>query len=277
MIEPLKPVTLAGNPSNPPVLFLHGFMGSMDDWRAVAEALADRHHVLGINLPGHGPGWEGFPVQSLDIAACADAIVAHLDAMGLVRPAVAGYSMGGRIALCLAMRHPGQIGRLVLESASPGLDSEEKRAIRREQDSALAGRLSRFEPRSAAFRAFLEEWYALPLFTTLEHYPEMRAALVDRRHEQNTPRLLAQALRALGTGNQPDLWPELHAFTPPTLVLAGEKDRKYRIIAEDMALACPAMAAEIMTGCGHTIHLENLEGFVTVVRAFVNSPGIARV
>lgn len=273
MLEALKPVTLAGEPGNAPVIFLHGFMGCADDWQPVADALGDRHHVLAINLPGHGPGWDDVLVESIDMTTCVDGIVAQLDALALERPALVGYSLGGRVALCLGARHPDRVGRLVVESASPGLDTEEKRENRRVLDGALADRLATMTPQSEAYRDFLEEWYAMPLFETLHRRPEALEALITRRVEGNVPERLAQSLRALGTGNQPNLWPELHAFRPPTLVLAGEDDRKFRIIAEDMALACPAMAVEIMAGCGHNIHVENAHAFITATRAFLNPAG----
>ena len=70
---------------------------------------------------------------------------------------------------------------------------------------------------------------------------------------------------------QPDLWPALAEYTTPTLLIVGEADRKYRIIAEDMCRACPAMAMEVFSGCGHNVHLENLGGWLTAVRAFLKS------
>ena len=273
MTDPLKPVTLSGKPSRPPAVLLHGFMGCAEDWQAAADSLGTTHHVLAINLPGHGPGWTPASVAALDMDACVDAIAAHLAELEGGPPALMGYSMGGRVALHLTMRHPDLVARLVLESASPGLKTAAQRENRRAQDEALAARLRALEPGGAGFRAFLEEWYRLPLFASLQAHPNELAKLIDRRCAQCDPSLLAEALIALGTGSQPNLWPKLHALATPTLVLTGELDRKYRVIAEDMALACPAMAAEILTGCGHNVHLENPAAYLTVVRAFLSPPG----
>lgn len=245
-------------------------MGQAEDWHPLAEALGTRHHIFAINLPGHGPGWTPEAVAALDVPACAAAIAAHLDALDSGPVAILGYSMGGRIALYLALHYPEWVSRLILESASPGLDTEEKRSIRAAQDNALADRLESLEPRSPAFRDFVEEWYRQPLFTSLHHHRQELDALVARRVSTCDPRFLALALRTLGTGVQPDLWPALHAFAIPTLLIAGEADRKFRIIAEDMALACPAMAVEILSGCGHNVHLECPEAYATVVNAFLH-------
>ena len=270
MIDALRPIPLAGQPDRPPLVLVHGFMGQADDWRPLAEALGRYHHVFAVNLPGHGPDWTPEAVAALDFPACAAAIAAHLDALASGQVALLGYSMGGRIALYLAMHYPERVSRLILESASPGLDTEEKRAIRAAQDDALADRLESLEPGSPAFQEFVEEWYGQPLFTSLHGHREVLNALVARRVAVCEPGQLALALRTLGTGVQPDLWPELHAFRTPTLLIAGEADRKFRIIAEDMALACPAMAVEILSGCGHNVHLENTGAYTTVVRAFLH-------
>lgn len=270
MHDALKPVTLAGKPDLPPLLLLHGFMGRAEDWRAVADTLGDAHQVMAVNLPGHGPGWTVESTAAMDIDACAADIAAQVRAMGLAPVSIAGYSMGGRVALYLALRHPDVVYRLILESASPGLDSEEKRASRIAGDEALAGALEGMPAGGEAFRAFLHEWYEMPLFASIQRHPEELERLIAARLAGCAPALLAASLRALGTGAQPNLWPELPHLAAPTLLLAGEEDRKFRIIAEDMARACPAMAAEVLTGCGHNVHLEQLESYCTVVRAFLH-------
>lgn len=270
---PIRPVTLAGTPNHPPLLLLHGFLGAMEDWMPLAQSLSASFHVLAINLPGHGPGWHRWTVEAQGMAACAASIVAGLDAAGIQRIALVGYSMGGRLALYLALHYSDRFTRLVLESASPGLDTPEKRKTRAAQDAALASRLADMAPRSPEFRSFLEGWYEQPLFESLKQHPEIRAILIARRHAYGSPAMLARSIRALGTGVQPDLWPALSELAIPTLLVTGERDRKFSIIAEDMARACPAMAQEVFSGCGHNVHLENPVGWLTVVRAFLLAPG----
>jgi 2-succinyl-6-hydroxy-2,4-cyclohexadiene-1-carboxylate synthase len=271
MLEPLKPIALAGESTNPTLLLFHGFMGSIMDWQSMTDALGDSHYVLGVNLPGHGEGWNDHPVDTCDMATCAAALNDHLDSMGLGSCALLGYSMGGRFALYLAVNFPERYTRVVLESASPGLDSDEKQATRRTHDEHLAHRLAQIPPGNEDYRAFLEEWYDLPLFDSLRSRPDLRKKLIDRRMERNNPRILADSLRALGTGSQPNLWPDLANSRTPTLLLVGEQDRKYRIIAEKMCAACPAMAMEVFVDCGHIVHLENPEAMVTTVRSFLHT------
>src|SRR3954451_10969714 len=102
------------------LLLLHGFTQTGASWAGVMRALAGRYRALAPDL-GAGP-WEG-ELDRLE-ALMGDGSVGA----GETRWVVAGYSMGGRLALALALRRPERVGRLVLVSASPGLADGEERA-----------------------------------------------------------------------------------------------------------------------------------------------------
>jgi len=155
----------------------------------------------------------------------------------------------------------------VLESASPGLDDEHVRASRCAHDDALATELESLG-NEAAFREWLGQWYAAPLWETLHREPGRVDALIASRADAR-PAWLARALRSLSVGRQPSLWRELPMLTCPVLLIAGGQDHKYIEIAERMIEANPAFAQVPFSGCGHNVHLEATGAYTTVLKSFL--------
>jgi 2-succinyl-6-hydroxy-2,4-cyclohexadiene-1-carboxylate synthase len=169
--------------------------------------------------------------------------VERLAALAPERFTLCGYSMGGRVAMALAMRVPERVERLVLISASPGLANDGERAARRGADEALAERIE-----AIGVAAFARAWATQPLFAGQSR--EVAAAAHADRLRRSAEHHAAQ-LRGLGTGVMPPLWERLGELTMPVSVLVGERDRKFRAIAEQMGF--PTV---IVPGAGHTVHLE---------------------
>ena len=122
--------------ADPALLFLHGFMGSGRDWLETVEAFPDHRCIL-MDLPGHGLSSE-CPAGLYPMPQAAIALLAVLDELGVGKCVPVGYSMGGRLALYLALTHPDRCSAVVVESGSPGLASELEREARREWDESKA-------------------------------------------------------------------------------------------------------------------------------------------
>lgn len=257
------PATITGPPDAPPVLFLHGFMGAASDWDAAAAALADTFRCVAVDLPGHGAA-VGLPEEAYTFGGTLDALAATLDDLGIARCRVVGYSMGARLALAFALRFPERVARLVLESGSPGLRTEEARADRRATDEQRARQIE------ADVERFVGEWYRMELFASLKYHPEVRAALVAKRR-RNIPAEVARSLRGAGTGQQPSLWTDLERLAVPTLALAGGRDRKYADLAFAMAVAGPPVMPAVVPA-GHIVHAERPDLFIALVRDFLRDP-----
>ena len=239
-----------GSRNNPGIVLLHGFLGSSDEWHPVASKLENRYYCIIPDLPGHGqtPASGGsFERQML-------LLFQSIETMQTSPLFLAGYSMGGRIALYLALRYPRQFRKAVIISGSPGLRTEKERLERRQNDERLAVRIE------AYFDAFLEAWYDMPLFAELKGLPSYPSVLAARK--KNLPGHLAMSLRTLGTGNQPSLWKELEKCPVPLDFFAGEKDGKYVEIGRQMVNLCNNCRLDIFPQCGHSLHLENRELFM---------------
>ena len=210
-------------------LLLHGFTGNPATFGDPSALLPE--------LPGHG---DAPPATSWD--AAVEQLCALLNEGSFM---LGGYSMGARLALAVALRVPGRIERLVLESGSPGLEQEGDRAARRAADEELALLLER-----DGLEAFLRRWEGNPILAGQPH-EALRAG--RRRHPAAG---LASALRHLGQGAQPSLWAELPRLRVPTLLIAGERDPKYLAIGRRMQALLPRAELQIIRGAGHAPHLE---------------------
>ena len=217
------------------------------DWSSLAELLQPGIKVHAFDLPGHG-------TRSMDSDATfesvAEEVYAHIDSLGLERPHLMGYSMGGRVALHLAVQHPGQFASLILESASPGILNDMERKLRREVDDARAETI-----RSIPLRHFLEDWYRQPLFSSLSNRPDLLLDLVDAK-EGGNPEWLALAVSAMSPGRQPSLWEVLPNLDLPAFLIAGELDSKYTKLALAMDEKLPRSELRLVDGAGHCVHAE---------------------
>jgi pimeloyl-ACP methyl ester carboxylesterase len=104
-----------GDDDGRPLILLHGGLGSGEMFGPILPALAANHRVIAVDLQGHGRTAD--IDRPLDIRLMADDIAALIDHLGLDRPDVMGYSLGGGVALHTAVRHPEHVGRLVIVSA----------------------------------------------------------------------------------------------------------------------------------------------------------------
>ena len=249
----------------PPVILLHGFTGRGASWSAQLRDLARGHRTIVVDLLGHGrsdapadPARYAVACQAQDVAA----ILARLDAL----PAdVIGYSMGARIALRLAADHPAAVGRLVLESPSPGIADAATRAERRARDESLAATIER-----DGVAAFIDLWEAQPVFASHAELPDTARRRLRAERLANRPRGLAASLRGAGQGAEPPIEGHLREVHASTLVIAGALDAAGRDRAAEVASALPDARLEIVPDAGHTPHLERPLAFRRLVGAFLD-------
>lgn len=259
IVSPLA-FEVTGPPEAPAVLLLHGFIGSRHDWHPVTEVIARTHRCIAVDLPGHGETGDPRDPILWTPDGCVAALAGLLDAAG--GGSVVGYSLGGRLALQLAIEHPGVATRAVIVSSSPGLADEPTRQTRRAEDEQLAHRLE-----TQGLEAFLDGWYRQSLFATLREQPRYFEVL-ERRH-RNDPRLLARSLRSMGTGSQRSLWGDLPGLRTPLLFLAGERDSKFTALAFDAVALCPLAEAVILRGRGHALVEEDPEAVARETAGFL--------
>ena len=238
-----------------PLLLLHGLFGSARNWGAIQKQLARRRRVLAMDLRNHGgsphaPGM-AYAVQARDVAET----LAARHAQGA---AVVGHSMGGKVAMALALDHAGLVSRLVVADIAP----------------------RRYAP---ALRGYVAAMRALDLRPGLTRR-EADAALADAVPEPGIRAFLLQSLDfageaprwtlglaeiAAGMGEVED-FAVAGRFAAPTLVLSGA--RSDYVTPADHALfqrLFPAVRFAAVERAGHWLHADNPQGFLHELENFL--------
>jgi 2-succinyl-6-hydroxy-2,4-cyclohexadiene-1-carboxylate synthase len=233
------------------VVLLHGFSGTHRAWDGVVARLhPERYLSRALDLPGHGDAADA--QRPITFAGCVDRLLADSPETFVL----CGYSLGGRVALHVALAASERVSRLVLVSTSAGIEDPAERADRRAADDRLAEQLERIP-----FEDFVERWRTQPLFA--DEPPE--AGLLAREDQRrNRADALAAVLRGLGTGEMASLWARLPELRMPVTVLAGERDGKYQALGERMVELLPDAELVVVPG-GHGLPLENPEALARTI------------
>lgn len=226
-------------PMRETLVLLHGFAGTGRTWDGVVAALdAERYTALAPDLRGHGFASGLAPVGF-------DEVVADVLARVPQRFSLCGYSMGGRIALHVALAAPERVERLVLVSTTGGIEGVRARAERREADERLAREIEQ-----EGLEAFAGRWLAGPLFAGDPPYAQRLARDDIARNE---PAGLAAALRGIGTGSMTPFWDRLAELGMPAQVVVGEHDPKFHALGERLTAALPHARLTVIPGSGHAL------------------------
>ena len=249
-----------------PVLFLHGFTGAAGSMERAAEAVTPDRRAVRLELVGHGESDAPDAVAPYAMDACVEQVATAIDVLGLGRPHLVGYSMGGRTALATAIAHPDRFASVTLIGATAGIADADDRAARITADEALADRIER-----DGLEAFVDHWMALPIFASQTGLGEAFLTRARAERLRQRPHGLAHSLRGMGAGAQTPIFDRLHECTPPTMLVVGGEDAKFRAIADRLASALPDAEIAILEGVGHAAHLEDAEVFGERLRAFLDA------
>ncbi|WPL17843.1 2-succinyl-6-hydroxy-2,4-cyclohexadiene-1-carboxylate synthase [Thiorhodovibrio winogradskyi] len=236
---------LGGDSASPRWLLLHGFTGSHADWR---DTWPETRPALALDLPGHG--------QSPDPEGDFTAEIARL--LAALPPSIekiAGYSLGGRIALALMAAAPEHFRALIIVSTHPGLTNAAERATRCRQDQYWINML-----RNHGIKRFAAAWQRQPLFHAQHLRAPQAVAEQHRRRLAQRPEGLAQALACFGLGRMPPTWDALRTYQGHLHWISGALDEKFRDLGERVRAPRPATTHDILPECGHNPLLEMPQG-----------------
>ena len=239
------------------MVVLHGLLGSSRNWQSTGADLAARYHVLALDLRNHGRSPHA---AEMTFEAMAGDVLGWMDAHGIGRATVMGHSLGGKVAMAIACRHPERVEKLVVVDVAPknyeitshqndfaALNELDLRTLKTRGEAEL-----RFEARvsSLGMRKFLA--------TNLERDPE-----TDTWHWIiNLPVLTAElpelARNSLTRGDR---------FAGPTLFVIGGKSRYVDLLTDrdNILEIFPTVHFEVIAEARHNPHMDSRLDFVRVV------------
>ncbi|EEE57259.1 hypothetical protein OsJ_07279 [Oryza sativa Japonica Group] len=250
------------------ILFLHGFLGTSEDWVPMMKALSPSARVIAVDLPGHGESEilqhdvENSNQISFSVQSVADLLLKLIRNITDGAVVVVGYSMGARIALHMALN----------QNHKSGLRDEASKRRRSAIDRSRAHFLS-----SCGLENFLETWYSAKMWASLREHPKFDS-LVRTRMKHNNIKALSKVLADSSIGTQKSLWEDLKHLKSPLLIVAGEKDPKFKEISQQMCREirkhkdresdglCEMI---IIPDSGHAVHVENPLPLVRAIRKFL--------
>lgn len=225
------------------LVFVHGFLGSRDDWKSVVQYLPDSVDVYALDLPGHGSAKQLRPKNFKGFVEGIKGQLGYLVDDGTPLFLV-GYSLGARLLMHLAVELDADdcaIAGFVVEGGNFGLQQQSEIESRWESDCRW---ITRFK--ELPLNEVLDEWYQQGVFSSLSF--EQRKGLIEERLNNNGE-ALAEVMSATSLAKQDDLLPLLQSTKHKIFYIAGENDEKFCRLYESSKVDY-----EVVSGAGHNAH-----------------------
>jgi 2-succinyl-6-hydroxy-2,4-cyclohexadiene-1-carboxylate synthase len=247
-----------------PIIFLHGFTGSSKDWEEITPDIDKDFYPIAIDLIGHGESESSKDIKDYSCASQIEQLLEVIKKITDDKIILAGYSMGGRLALSFAAKHQEMLKGLILESSSPGIKEDNLREERLKHDNKLAEFIE-----NHSINEFVDYWMTLDLFKTQKRLSVEKLKSVREYKLKNDKIGLANSLRGFGIGEMPPLFDDLKNIKINSLLITGELDEKFCKVNSSMSLAIPNVKHHIIKNAGHNVHLEYPGEFVNVINYFL--------
>jgi pimeloyl-ACP methyl ester carboxylesterase len=252
-----------GDVAAPPIVLLHGFTGHARSWDTIARKLAATRRVIAFDQRGHGlSDW----ADEYSTTAMVEDMRLLVDSLGFDRFELLGLSMGGRVAFHFAGTYPDRVTRLVLVDIAPETNRDGAQRIQegtRQQDVF-----------ATVEEAFAQSAKANPIAPAAEREHRVRNNLMRQQDGTWTfryDRALRNGERPLDRPPADEGWAACRAITAPTLFIRGaQSDLITPGLASRMGDEIPACRVVAVDPSGHSVPLDNPEGFAAAVLPFVN-------
>lgn len=248
------------DPTKKIYVFLHGFLGSKKDFEKLIDGFSEQYLIL--DLLGFGANRDQeIPKDRFVQANQINDLENIFEQLGLSKIDLVGYSMGGRIAIAYALKYQTRLDHLFLESTTAGIENELERQKRIKHDESLARSVL-----DQGMTKFIQMWEDQPLFRTQKHVSSQQIQFMHQQRIQQNPVNVANSLIEMGTGHQPNYWPDLSNLKSiPVTIICGQLDQKFVLIGEKLHHHIPNSSRIVIRNVGHNIHFEDPERFKSIL------------
>lgn len=246
-----------------PLVLSHGFACGIRMWDPQVARLADRYRVVAYDARGHGASEAPADVEAYTQDAVVEDLRQLIVQLGLRGACLTGLSMGGRIALELALAHPELLSGLIVADAGSGSDAPER------YREAIARRATILE--QGGIEAGADAMLADPTFATLAEQGPEAARMIRSLLTTHRARGLIGTLRGIQYGRSTTyaLEERLRVLRVPTLVVVGERDEACLGSSRFLARTIPQARLVVIRGVGHMSNLEDPTTFNAIVEEFL--------
>lgn len=248
------------------IFLLHGFTGSLEDWRHFEKFFPKDFNLIGIDLIGHGKSDSLSDLNYYSTNSIVRQIKKVKEAVTGKKIFLLGYSMGGRAALNYAINFPYDIEGLILESVTPGIINSSLRFERNRTDKNLADFIL-----SNPIESFVDDWMNREIFQSQKNLSETVLNEIRNRKINCSKIGLANSLLGFGTGVMEPVFDKLSEIRNPVQLICGEIDKKFVDINLQMNRLLPNSKLAIVKNSGHNVHLEETKQYADVVYSFIGS------
>ena len=248
----------AGNPSLPPLVFLHGIGGAARAWHGQLDFFKHRYRTIAWDMPGYGGS---APLPTVSIAALADALQDFLQQVRAMKPILVGHSIGGMIVQQLLAKHPRIASAIVLAQTSPAFgkpDGDWQKAF----IEARLGPLDRGETLAALAPSLVKNLVGDdPDIGGMELARDCMASVPEASYRATMMSMLGFDQRNV-----------LKDIVVPTLLLSGSKDKNAPApMMAKMATYMPSARYFELEGVGHLANLEQPGAFNAALDSFLRA------
>lgn len=252
----------SGKENQSTLVFLHGFLGNIKDWKKVSSSLNQSYHCIYIDLPGHGKSQFIEEKKSCPFSEFSDWLMSFLNEKVKKKVNVIGYSMGSRLIIEFLSRYSDSVESVILESTSMTPYSKKSRLVRRFADEGIVKKIKK-----VGIRKFLEGWYDLEIFKGLKSREDFSELMQERL--KNKEEKIEKVLSLYSVSNQKSPFERLKKNNIKMMSLYGSLDEKAKKNSFFLKEYISSLKIEQCTNVSHNIHWENPEEFILKVKNFI--------